>query len=511
MGTSSRREDGRTLAERDPNALVWILLARESANRPDQISHQFTDLRNLVRGIGGRIYKEVPELAVSSFKKKRVRLQDGTYGYRVVRPDWETVLTTLRRGEANALAAEDLDRVTREPRILEDLIEVVEHYGAHVISKTGNINLTTDEGIDAARNVVKQRNQESRNTSRRVARGKRHAALAGKNHGGPMRPFGWRKDRLTLSKRESQRIRSELRRIYSGVQPITIARDWNKKGIKTVTGVPWRAATIKNMYLRPRMCGWVTYQGAILRDENGEPVKGQWEPILTVEEYEKVKAAWTKDPDAKPSRLTATGRGYRTIYLLSPFVRCGKCMARMTGSKDHIPIRRKGQIVGKKIVTRYKCPAKGQGGCGSLTVIAKPVDEYIKALVIAEHQERVRLSKSKPAKPWPEAKKLADLQARIEETQQKYEQGKISPARYWPSLERMEKEEAALVLEKRKYDRENQRTESTIPDLAKKWDDPNFSIEEKQAAIARTLSAVIIKPVGHGKRFNPSRIEPVWR
>ncbi|MFI6500223.1 recombinase family protein [Nonomuraea typhae] len=500
--TSPHQMQGRWLAEHAPERLTWILLARESANRPEQIAHQFSDLHELVGKTGGRILEEVTELAVSSFKKKRVRLPDGTDGYRVIRPDWETVLTKLRRGEANALAADDLDRVTREPRLLEDLIEVVEHYGAHVISKTGNINLTTDEGIDAARGVVKQRNQESRNTSRRVTDGQRHAALAGKNHGGPYRAFGWRKDQIKLNKRESAHVRREVPRIISGVKPITLAKEWNKRGIPTVTGAQWRAATIRNMYLRPRMCGWVVYRGAILRDVNGDPVKGQWEPILTEAEYHQIKAAWTTEPDALPSRVTATGRGHRTKYLLSPFVRCGKCKARMIGNKRYHK--------GKEPTPQYACPAKGQGGCGGVTVLAAPVDAYIKALVVAEHQ-KIQFTKVKEIPPWPKAKELTDLQGRIDETSRRYEQGGITDERYWPSLERMEKAEAVLLQEQRKYQRNSQRIKGAIIDLAKKWEDPDFAMEQKQAAVAETLSAVIIMPVGMGKRFHPDRLKPVFK
>jgi site-specific DNA recombinase len=210
MGPSQPlRERGRTLIEHAPDQLVWILQARESRVVPGQdapgegqVDYQLSDLRKFVKTIGGRIDREVPEPNVSSFKRRRVLLPDGTYGYRVVRPDWESILTALRRGECNALASADIDRATRDPRILEDLIDAVELYGIYVVSMTGNINLTTDEGIDSARRLVNQRNSESRNTSRRVTDGKRRAAQAGKTHGGPNRPFGWRKDRITVNKRE---------------------------------------------------------------------------------------------------------------------------------------------------------------------------------------------------------------------------------------------------------------------------------------------------------------------
>jgi site-specific DNA recombinase len=89
-------------------------------------------------------------------------------------------LTALRRGECNALMAPDIDRATRDPRTLEDLIDAVELHGLYVATLTGNIDLTTDAGISAARGLVNQRNQESRNTSRRVIDGQRHAAMKGR-------------------------------------------------------------------------------------------------------------------------------------------------------------------------------------------------------------------------------------------------------------------------------------------------------------------------------------------
>ena len=63
----------------------------------------------------------------------------------------------------------------------------------YAASLIGNIDLTTEADISAARGLVNQRNRESRNTSRRVIDGQRHAAVKGGNHGGKNWPFGWRK------------------------------------------------------------------------------------------------------------------------------------------------------------------------------------------------------------------------------------------------------------------------------------------------------------------------------
>ena len=81
--------------------------------------------------------------------------------------------------------------------------------------------------------------------------------MKGENHGGKNRPFDWRKDRIHLSKHEAEHIRREIPRILAGVRPITLALEWNERGIPTVTGSQWQAATIKNLFTGPRIAGYV--------------------------------------------------------------------------------------------------------------------------------------------------------------------------------------------------------------------------------------------------------------
>jgi len=82
MTTSTpRRAGGRTLIDLDPDQLIWVLLARESTDRERQLDNQLTDLRAQVAKTGGRIDREIPENAVSAFKRQRVALPDGTFGF----------------------------------------------------------------------------------------------------------------------------------------------------------------------------------------------------------------------------------------------------------------------------------------------------------------------------------------------------------------------------------------------------------------------------------------------
>jgi len=352
-----RRAGGRTHLEIVPDQLVWALYGRESLDPKglaEQVAHQLAEMRPFALGIGGRIGREYPENNVSAFRRVRVGLPDGTYGYRVVRPDWDAMMTGLRRGEFNALCLPNIDRGMRDPRDLEDLIDLVEQYGVYVVGLTGSIDLTSDEGISSARREVDQRNRESRNISRRMVNGNRRAALAGRHHGGSNRPFGWRSDRVTVNKREAKHIRREVPRLLAGVKPLTIAVEWNERGIPTVNGAQWRAVTVMQIFTNPRMCGWRTYLGEVLKNEDGHPVRGVWEPILSEEQHQALVAVI--HPPAS-LRLPRRGRGSATKQLLSPFVRCGKCNARMCASPRYDPRTRARTV-------SYRCPSRGTGVVG---------------------------------------------------------------------------------------------------------------------------------------------------
>ena len=67
---------------------------------------------------------------------------------RVYRPGFRSIIDDLDAGRANALLAEDLDRVLRDPRDAEDLIDCVQSTGANVDSLSGSLRLTNG-GTDA--------------------------------------------------------------------------------------------------------------------------------------------------------------------------------------------------------------------------------------------------------------------------------------------------------------------------------------------------------------------------
>nr|ASV46832.1 integrase [uncultured bacterium] len=171
---------------------------------------------------------------------------------------------------------------------------------------------------------------------------------------------------------------------------------------------------------------------------------------------------------------------------------------------------RKDPRTGERIVL-YKCPQKGLGGCGRVSRTAAPIDELITTLVLME-QSTIQLCKLEDLPPWDGEADLKTVLAQIKETTQAYEDGMILGSRYFPMLARFEAKESTLRAAKRRYEEKRQARIEAAADLGTEWNRPGFTLEQRQAAIAKSLTAVIIHPAPHpGAKFTPDQITPVWR
>ena len=82
------------------------------------------------------------------------------------------MLDDLTTGRANAVLAEDLDRLLRQPRDGEDLLDAVELAGATCESLSGTLRLTeggTNDERFIARILANVANKSSADTARRVS------------------------------------------------------------------------------------------------------------------------------------------------------------------------------------------------------------------------------------------------------------------------------------------------------------------------------------------------------
>lgn len=372
---------------RPTRAIGYARISEDKAETGEGVSNQDVDIRRYADRIGWGIAEIVVDNDVSAFKRRRVRQPDGTVALRVVREGYAKVLDRLASGECDGLLALDLDRVVRDPRDLEDLIDVVEPRKIPVESVTGSLRLATDADIAMARVMVAIANKSSRDTSRRVARKHEQLAAEGKPGGGGIRAYGYARDGIQIEPAEAAIIRETAERIIGGWSLYKISEDLNARNVPTVRGGPWQSRSVKTMITKPRVAGLRALRGEVV----GEAV---WEPILD-------QATWTAVCDVLAQRAGSSSN--RLTHWLSGVLYCGLCDTLLTGSTGNGS-------------TRYWCAPWRNSGCGKIAINAAGAEGEVERQVIEYLADPDVLAVLQRARSAPES--VQALRASANEDQQ---------------------------------------------------------------------------------------------
>ena len=309
-----------------------LILARISDARDGDergVGEQLGDGLSLAQRLGWEVgpvaSHHIIENDTSAFKRKRIALPDGRVELRTVRPGFRTALTMLADGRADGLIAYDLDRAVRDPRDLEDLIDVVEATRPRipVESVTGSLRLANDADVTMARVMVAVGNKASRDTARRVARARLRQARAGQ-FGGGQRRFGFEADGVTVREDEAEEIRRAADAVLAGVSLRQVTASLRDRQVPTVKGAQWNAVTLRDILMRPRNAGLLVYRPATSErvgppyDDSEVVGRAPWEPIILESSWRALCAILTD-----PARRTGPGAVPR--FLGSGIYLCGKC------------------------------------------------------------------------------------------------------------------------------------------------------------------------------------------
>ncbi|WP_239091476.1 zinc ribbon domain-containing protein [Streptomyces sp. SID14478] len=149
------------------------------------------------------------------------------------------------------------------------------------------------------------------------------------------------------------------------------------------------------------MVGYRTYHGEILTGDDGEPVKGEWEPINTMAEWEAVCAAVAERKQQRPGQMLARK------YLLSGIARCGLCKTKIRGQ-----VNQRWKPGSKASKFSYQCSVVN-GGCGKVGRVGDPVDKLIAELVLEEQRDKTATQGVPAEQQWPGEAELDAVQADI--------------------------------------------------------------------------------------------------
>lgn len=536
--------------------VVYLRISSDPLGMKRGVKRQRRAAVRAVAAGDGSMVEVIEENDTSAFKKRRIRVSDGEGGFRwawrVVRPLWEHGLKMVRDGQADCLLVVYMDRMVREPRDLEDAIELVEHYGALVLDLSGALDLRTDHGVMMARLMTAHANQSSRDTSRRLTAAKAADAQKGLPNRGA-RAFGYKGDGLRVKKGEAAEVVEAYRLLLAGRSAYSIVAAWNARGLRTPKGKRWTPSTLRIVVTNPRNAGlrstgfvrdrddradsdargsagqgaqsrgWAcaeatgaAEQGArdvarvktwdVLRAPDGRLVKGAWPAIVPV-------GVWAAVCKLYADRTESDGGRNTRVHLLSGIARCGECGAVMYG----------GATQGGHM---YRCSVV-RGGCGAVSRRGAPVDELVVSVALgkweAESADRVVTGPVAVAQ-WPGTADLARTDRLLSEAYGQWKGGGLPGSEYFVIRHDLEAEASRLRRDHAVWSRAHEALAAPVMplDLRAAWElpveDGGLTLAEKRDFLSRQLVAVEVHrhpadPVTgtRSRRWDPALIVPRWR
>jgi DNA invertase Pin-like site-specific DNA recombinase len=417
------------------------------------------------------------------------------------------MLADIAGGSIDAVACWHVDRLTRSPRELEDVIDLADRHGVELATVTGEIDLATPTGRMIARMLGAAARHEAEHKAERQKRQRRQNAEDGKVSGGGMRPFGYADDRVTIIDDEAEVIREAARRLLAGESQSSICRDLAARGIRTPNDGTWIPTTLRRLMASARISGRREHSPRS-SSETTRPLLGEivadaiWPGIISVQDSDKIRALLS-DPDRARKYSTATGRS----YLLSGILRCGKpkgdgkpCGWGMVGRP-------------KSGVPRYVCPnTPGRDSCGGTATVAARTDRHVRDMVLTALDSpamRKRLNK--------ETRQDTGLSEAIREDEELLEQFAIDLATR--KMKRPEWIAARSVVDARleaNYAKLAKQTGASVlagflgtyEDMLARWESPGMNTSQRRAIVGAVVRGILVLPAT--KKWDPDRFDFDW-
>src|ERR1700723_903332 len=183
-------------------AAIYVRISSDREGAGLGVARQEEDCRALCARLGWQVADVYPDNDVSAYSGKK-------------RPEWERLNADIGDGVVDAIVCWHVDRLTRSPRELEDVIDLHDKHGIQLATCTGEIDLSTPTGRFIARALGAAARHEAEHKAEGQRRQRRQSAEAGPPNGG-QRGYGYSMDRTEIIEPEAEVIRELARRALAG-------------------------------------------------------------------------------------------------------------------------------------------------------------------------------------------------------------------------------------------------------------------------------------------------------
>lgn len=250
------------------------------------------------------------------------------------RPAWQRLISDVQTGAIDAVVGWHIDRLTRSPRELEDVVGLADKHGVEFATVAGEIDLSEPAGRLVARMVGAAARYEAKHKAERRKQQRRLAAQARSMAGWGTRPFGYSTDRITVVDSEAAIIRQCAARALADESLARICRDLAGSGITTPGGKWWLPTTLRQLLVSARISGRreriPRSSGQGMRPVIGEIVAdARCPPIISPGDSDRLRALLADSSGRHPNPATGHRDLFRAILQCGPS--CELCQGGMIG------------------------------------------------------------------------------------------------------------------------------------------------------------------------------------
>lgn len=288
-------------------AALYLRISQDPKRDGLAVERQREDCERLAADRGWKIVETYSD-TVSAFNARKIR------------PAYSRMLDDYRAGRFDALVVWDLDRLTRQPRQLEDWIDLAEQRGLKLVTASGEADLTTDNGRLFARIKASVARAEQERKSVRQRRANLQAVSKGK----PVpsrRRFGFESDGVTPREEEAAIVRRVFQHVADGGALKPLAAALNAEGVPAGRATEWNARRLRAMTHVVAYGGQVEHLGTVT-DSDVVPQIVPREQAIAVRQIL-----------ADPARKVSPGNAPR--HLMSGIAICGVCGDVMNFGRDY--------------------------------------------------------------------------------------------------------------------------------------------------------------------------------
>jgi DNA invertase Pin-like site-specific DNA recombinase len=336
-------------------AVVYLRQSKDVEGTRAAVDRQAEDCNRLCERMGWQVVRVLTDNDTSATNGKP-------------RPGYAELFREIEARACDVVVAWAQDRLLRDVREGEDLIDLVERTGVRIVTcQGGDHDLSTPDGRLHVRMMAVIAKGEVEKKAARQRRQQQQAAQRGEAPS--RRAFGYAPGGMELDPVEAPVVREAFDRLFAGASLVSITRYLNGTGLLSVRGNTWSRKGTRYLLTSPRYAGWRVYHAG--KDDELR-VRGAWPRIVSDEEHERA-VALLADPDRKP----AGHRGTARRWLGPGLFLCGRCVEAGTTDEEGQPVTmrtgRRSSGVRTYVCRQEAAPSRA----------ADPVDAYVLEVIEA--------------------------------------------------------------------------------------------------------------------------------